>query len=447
MLLKLVRNACAHGTTSVSAPGRKSKYDCHDVLALSISRLEVVNSLLHCHNLSAFSEDGSRMKIPHFIPQFLMSSKHLYNTENPPQIMQDLYVNLYFSNYENSFSGILPEVVFQIVLDRLVISSEGQTSDKMLLALLNDINNECSLTRQEHTRFSRIHSNVHSGNNLHTGSALNLMIIEARLLCFALRVAYEIANDLPVPALQGGYSEMGKIVLQNIMTIPGTRWQEIFMLHVTDIAGEGKLCSLLSAKGSILYKLNWTEEWRGGLPMIGNSIEEELQEVELKLRKVEAEEQKKSQEMRLCPHCQQPFLLLANNCGQFICGHADTHIRPTNGALGCGNGFGLSQAQYYKVDQTILSPLQDAVADKRDKLQKYHAMSRVWHWMWLAELPFLSSTMSNNCNHFVPLSITVETIGNTSDIVRHLIDSRTITSTFQMLPQLIEVCYQCNIQL
>ena len=76
------------------------------------------------------------------------------------------------------------------------------------------------------------------------------------------------------------------------------------------------------------------------------------------------------------------------------------------------------------------------------KLQKHHTMSRVWEWMESAESLFLFSTMTSEHSHFVPSSIVVETIGEKSDVVRHLIESRAKTSAFQMLPQLIEVCFQ-----
>eukprot|EP00555_Chaetoceros_dichaeta_P011937 CAMPEP_0198254624 /NCGR_PEP_ID=MMETSP1447-20131203/4892_1 /TAXON_ID=420782 /ORGANISM="Chaetoceros dichaeta, Strain CCMP1751" /LENGTH=935 /DNA_ID=CAMNT_0043940735 /DNA_START=11 /DNA_END=2818 /DNA_ORIENTATION=+ len=170
-----------------------------------------------------------------------------------------------------------------------------------------------------------------------------------------------------------------------------------------------------------------------------NGIEEKLCTAEQELKEAEDEEKKKSQEMRLCPNCQQPFLVLQQNCGQFVCGHHGTHTTSTNGTHGCSHSFHLSQTHYYNVDENILGPLRNAVTNERQYLQQHNIMSRVWEWMQEAELPYLSSAITSNQNHFTPQSVTMTTIGKESKFFRHLAESRETVMPFQMLPQLIEL--------
>lgn len=150
---------------------------------------------------------------------------------------------------------------------------------------------------------------------------------------YLLQVSYELATGKQVSALSGTYSDLAISVLNQAMSIEETQWQEIFLKNITRIRGEGYTIELLRSS-EVLANLPWTAEWRNGIPTVRREIERSLTQVEERLRDAINEENRKAREFMLCPHCRQPFAILQQNCGEFICGRAYTHEIPTNRPLG-----------------------------------------------------------------------------------------------------------------
>ena len=437
LTLTLLRNACIYGAIGETMKSDNEPVRDRKATLLSTSRLAVVNNLLRCHDLSIFSEEGDRLSIPHFIPNFAQAN----HSGNPRECMprqQIPEIDTFFSDYTDKFpSRIVAEAVFQIILEDTIHKLVGKSSEQTLTIFLKSVEMESKLSRQEQTRLRRVQSN---GENInYVGSPLGILIVESYLVCFIFKISFELARGEPVTALEGVYADSGWSVLNCAMSTKNTRLQEIFMKNVIRLGGQGKLFDLLR-KGGLLNGLNWTKEWSGGLPEARGEIEVALDLAETELRDAMQEEERKTREMRLCPHCDQPFQILERNCGQFICGRAATDETPINGVNGCGGTFRDSQAPYYQRNETLLVPLRKAVAEARQNAQAYDEMSRFWNRLVQAKSPYLSSQLDGHIStSFYPVSIAVNTIGNDSEIFRHLVYSQAKIEHFLMLPDLIEL--------
>jgi len=175
-------------------------------------------------------------------------------------------------------------------------------------------------------------------------------------------------------------------------------------------------------------------------------LEESLRVAEEKLREATYEEERKAREFLLCPHCRQPFAILARNCGQFVCGRADTHI-DQNGH-GCGQAFNMNEAQPYSVNETILDPLQQDAEQAQEKMQEYNNLSHLWKTLHEGKLPLLVSSLDIYDKHsesFLPTSFANMTVGNKSELLRHLLASRKEIKYFTMLPDLIEFYHWAHV--
>ena len=267
---------------------------------------------------------------------------------------------------------------------------------------MKDTEKENFLKQERQIELQKIRNNspVNDHKISFVGSSLAILIIEARRLCFVLKVSHEIAHDIPVTALNGFHSKIGKTELNKAMSKVGMK--NIFMLNIMRQTGQSKLFSQLK-RGGVLYGLEWTREWSGGLPSARNDVIKKLAKAESELQAAVVEEEWKAREFRLCPHCKQPFIILERNCGQFVCGRASTDTTPINGPNGCGKGFQESNALYYKIDKMILGPLCEVVDRERQILEKYYKMSKVWDQLKSESLPILSSKL-NGKNHFAPIS-------------------------------------------
>ena len=434
-VVTLLRNACIYGEME------DKKFS--DVTCLSPSRLAVINSHLSCPGLSIFATDGRRLNIPRFIPAFATrADDNLVDREDLASRMKPTSnIESFFLNNTKSFSSKLAiaEATFQIMLEDTLNRYSGKSSEQILLMFLKNLEMESSLTRQEQTRSRRIQTNGARSTNV--GTPIGILILESCLICYLFKVSHELAKERTVFALEGAYAEYAWSVLNCAMSARGSRLQEIFMLNIVRLGGQSKLRDLVR-KGGSLFGLKWTREWSGGLPEARGDIDEVVNKAEAELHETFQEEQRKAREMRLCPHCAQPFQILARNCGHFICGRADTHTTPMNGGgLGCGQAFRDSEARYYIQDDALLARLQQNVYNAHIQAHTHNEMSMVWEELDRAELPYLSSRLGGDSSikSFYPLSVALEAIGNDFDSIRHLVYSREKVNSFLMLPDLIEL--------
>lgn len=435
LTLTLLRNACIQEATEELKVEFGQPDSIRNPALLSTSTLELANRFMECDDISNFSEEGVRLNVPHFIPSFILAGHN--ESDNIP-IQQVSTIGSFFANYVDTFPNRpLCDAVFQIILQDIIQTLEDISSEQVLRIFLERVELESSLNRQEQTRLRRLQSN--GEHNDFVGSPVGILIVEAYLICFIYKVSYEFGMGESVSALDGVYSELGWSVLESAMLTTNTRFQEMFMMNIVRLGGQGKLFSMLR-KGGPLHELKWTTEWSGGLPEARGEIEDALVRAEMELRDATQEEQRKMTEMRLCPHCDQPFEVLQRNCGQFVCGRADSHTTPTNGPNGCGTTFNDSQAPYYQRNEKLLQSLRKAVTDARENAQAYEKMSTKWDQLKMSKLPLLSSHLAaDKSTSFCPVSITTSAIGSDSNIIRHLIHNRTKVEQFLMLPDLIEL--------
>jgi hypothetical protein len=69
----------------------------------------------------------------------------------------------------------------------------------------------------------------------------------------------------------------------------------------------------------------------------------------------------------------------------------------------------------------------------------------MWENLGVIKLPYLSSQLDGDNNHFYPLSIAIKSVGSKSDTVRHIILSQKDIESFLLIPDLIELyCWMQN---
>lgn len=436
LCLVLLRNACYYSAQTMKTMGNLEPLD------LSFPKLMSLCSNLNCEGISNFSQDGVRVNIPRYIPPWLVRSLPSPRTASQPTDGNKILA-AFFSNYRDSFSGNFVDIMFDIILAELAEGLNGnETSEQLYLILWREIEIEMTLTRNDQSRLSRVRSHALYNSNddiSFIGSSLSALIVEARLVFYLLKVSYELATGKQVSALSGTYSDLAISVLNQAMSIDETQWQEIFLKNIIRIRGEGYLIELLRSS-DVLTNLPWTAKWRNGLPTVRREIESSLTQVEERLRDAINEENRKAREFFLCPHCSQSFAILQRNCGEFVCGRAYTDEIPTNGPLGCGQAFNINRALPYTIDNSVLDPLRKALEKERLKMRQYDNSSQLWERLREVKLPIMISSL-NKCDHqnsFIPTSFAVNTVGNNSELMRHLFQCQDDVKFFRMLPGLIE---------
>ena len=434
LVFVLIRNACCNrhcqnGFTSV----------------LSFQKLKVLTSHLECIGISNFSDvDGKRMNLPRYFPPWLskLSSNTPYLSVHSAT---HEIISKFFSENHGCIAGDTVEVVYDIVLAELTESLSGcESSEHLFIMLWKDLEIEMTLQQNEQSRLGRLRSHtVYESDDEHslTGSSLALIMIEVRLLFFVLMVSYEIAMETTVAALSGAYSDLAYSMINQAMCVEHLCLQEIFFQNIIRIRGEGFLYFLFKSNTLFMNdRMYWTSKWREGCPLAQEEIEGSLRKAEEDLRDATNEENKKARDFLLCPRCRQPFGILAQNCGQFVCGRADTHITPQNGPMGCGGQFSFNQALPYNIDHVSLDLLREDVERKRQQMDRFSNSSQLWHGLETTTLPLLVSSLSKSEEEqtFLPTSFAVNIVGNASNLIRHLVRDRTKINQFVMLPDLIE---------
>ena len=446
LFVMLLQNACSAKTRREGDPLQKT----HPTLGLLLHPLQLICSGVCCESLMEFSTTGKRSKIPHYVPIWLRGEEGI-KAEEDEHLEYDA-VALFFSHYQHSYSCDLADAMFDIVLNKTIVSAENTTSEEILRSLLHDIETECYLDHQDMIKLSEARSSSSGDCGSLFGSTLNAMLIDAKVLCFVSKVAYELAISSEATALYGTNAEKGHAVLGKIMTTGGSKWQEYLFSSIIRIRGEGQLISLLSDEGAL--HVYWARPWLQGLPSARHGCEASLQKAEDELNKAFSEEDKKTREYRHCPNpdCARLFGVDNKGCGRFICGR-DAHTTneaPTIGGqgvkdtYGCGVEFDIQHATPYSPNKTILNPLKKVVEEETCRLQENRKYSPLWNGLTEFNVPPLICRIENvvSLPPLLPTSFFLKALSDDSssnELLQCLVKERENFKHFQMLPTFIEV--------
>lgn len=439
-LESLIRNFCIHGTYFDKK--YLHEFDSHPLLNLSMKRINTLNQIIACENLSSFDTNGVRDRLPKFVPSFLRQVNQTDGYGINEQESCLTFLDKYFFSHGNDFHSSLQlaDAIFQVVLERLVEMYSSSSSEAILLDFLKDLEIESNLTREDQIRTRRLNSFSEMNPSL-VGSALTVLLYEAKIAVFIFRVSHDFACGIEMPIYSGTYSSEAKEILERIMTLNQTDWQLLFMKNIERCSGRGKLISLLKTNVGVLSKMHWTREWSGGLPSSREIIERDIRSAELELMGVENEELRKENVVRLCPYCANPFEVSQRNCGQYICGRANFHTTPQNGPLGCGQKFNEVVAPYYTRDDKLIARLRANVEEEKRKLHRYTEMNQRWLELDSYQIPCLITELYSDRMQslFVPSSIACNSIGDEFIEVKHVIHNMDNIKNFNSIPDMIEV--------
>lgn len=419
------------------------------VLGLSISSLELATSEVTCDNLHMFPEGSEqRIAVPHFVPSWLLSAEEQPLTDGPNYSCDDDSIRSFFNEYSHSYPGYLSEVLFGIILGQALQQAEHESSEQTLMALLQDITNECMLKRSDAVRSQRLRSYSGEGTGNLIGTAIGAMIANARLVAYVAKVAHEFATTSSCTVLNGPYSVLASEVLEATMSQSGCLWQEYFLHTVVRVRGEGNLLILLG-NGGPLQRFDWCQPWVEGLPSNVSGRERELKDAEDALAEAVQEEDRKSHQLRHCPHCTSLFSVLEHNCGQFVCGR-DAHGDIGAGRVyGCGGGFALNESRPYSPDETILAPMRRNLAEKQREMEACNAHASRFDRVRAMEVPIMLFNMGNSegGETLAPVCNLLDALEKASDsnlpswanVFRILTRESAKLSRYRLLPDLIEV--------
>ena len=235
------------------------------------------------------------------------------------------------------------------------------------------------------------------------------------------------------------YTKIVWDIVDRAMMHQTTFFQFLFMKNIERVGGLSKVKELVH-QGGRLHNRIWAMHWYGGLAELTSALEGDLRVAELNLRRAEREEQEKSRDIRLCPHCNRQFLIDQENCGQFICGRHDTHITPRNNNHGCGFQFTSHQAAFYQIDQERLQRLRETFECCNQKFKEHSTMNQLWDCLNKTSLPYVLSKLdlSTETDCFYPISVANTNACIRSHRLRHLLLTKSYFHSFACLPDLVE---------
>ena len=400
---------------------------------MSTAALSLMNSEL-CTTFEIMSEffgDGnSRVHVPHFIPAWLSGT-------TTAQSVSHRELDIFFTDYHHNYGTCrLTAAVFEMILQNTIQKALFLSSEDLFLQLQIDMEIETNLTRKDYVRFQRLRNLQDTSMSL-TGTYLSAMCIDAQLLCFVAKVAWEFATQ--GMSLTGIYRNECISTFEKVMAIPGCNWSEFFFSSIMNIRGEGTLMSLL-ADGGPLRSLKFCEAYILGTYPPRFEIEKILRDAERALAEAEEEEERKAKEFRLCPNCSQPFIIAELNCGQFTCGQ---HFHNGHGNNGCGKSFNVNIAGYYKLNQALLAPFLDGVASARDNFIALRRSGELWDAARNFDIPILvvQSIADTGGRSFLPsfFALNSDTFSGSNLLIRQLLEGPEISMQISLLPDLIEL--------
>jgi hypothetical protein len=415
------------------------------ILGFSNQAVDIISESVFCQRQRESSMEGGQKCGPHCVPRWLQAAPNLSREHEPDsRNVEALLYPGFFSTYIHSFDDdFLSSLIFDLVLCILLRKTCTMSSSEVLVLLLRDVEAEIGLAADE----DRLNSAVFS--------PLAAMVADARVICFVAKVAQELAQQPEAAALSGHGSELGMTLLNQIMAIQSVRFRELlFALIVHHGGGESSLAALLRYGGQ-LHGVSWCRSLQNGIPSSRGSFEAALSTAQSTLREAEAEEQRKSREVRICPHCGEHFMVDARNCGSFVCGrdaHGVDNGMPAVGGravaqtYGCGRAFPLDEAGHYRVDDTHLRRLRADVAGKAADFRSFEASESNWNEMLAFEVPTLLFSIRQDQVGVAPVPAAFiapenNLLDHQSRLLQCLLDGRRFVDqqVLSILPDLIEV--------
>ncbi|CAB9513447.1 protein ligase RNF213 [Seminavis robusta] len=425
--MALLHKACSAGAT-----------DNDLLLGWSKQTLKIVNNAVPCQRLREFSSSGVRTCVPHFVPEWLQSASTIDGEESVQTL--SVYPE-FFADYEHSFDdGAFPNAMYQLLLCMMLGQSGPMSSLDLLILLLKDIEAEAGVDSTLDTTGDQYDSLA--------GSPLGAMIADCRILCFLTKVAQELAQHGEASALSGP-DEIGMTVLGQIMSLESIKFKDFFFSVMSHHGGESSVAASLR-QGGQLHGQPWCRSLQNGVPSERGRVETELATAQRNLNEMEQEEQRKANEIRLCPHCGAQFMVDAVECGTMRCGQ-DAHRdngRPlvggniVNGGYGCGRQFPLDQAGRYQFDDEAIRQLRQEVSIKAAQFRGFTGANEKWNAMISFEVPKLRFVLrrEKEDSHLLTAAVFDET--DVSDyqscLLQILMDGSGFSAEISILPDLIE---------
>jgi len=413
-------------------------------LGLDHNMLNYLNSLLAYEGMSQF---GTTTGLCRYLPSWLTSSFDIgLTTSAAPN--RDNVCRFLLEHQSIVLEGFLPEALFEVLLVRAASDAKGKSSQTLLINVLDQIERLCAST--DTSNFSESQNNESS--NTSGGASVQVMIIEARLICFICKVAYEVSilSDFSI----FNYDE-ASTVLDSLMEDSRRSWAHLFFSTIIRLHGQSKLFDLLRGP---LNRVGWCKVWVESLPSVKAELIAALREAESKLSESEQDEARKAREFYKCPFCGGLFGIDLMNCGTFVCGR-NTHRdggRPVIGSeivadiYGCGNTFGLSDAHRYTPDENVLEPLRSELRQVQMKISAFEEKSIQWEALDAFEQPpsiFQIDRLAGTHSLLPAISVldevdnsnNVSCQGGSDNAVLHvLVQGRSFLSFICYLPEFIE---------
>jgi hypothetical protein len=381
----------------------------------------------------------------HFVPDWIAVGE-----EKISQVIgENNEVAAYFSNYHPVKFSPMTSVMFEAILNILLYKEMHSSSEEILLKLTRDMKAEFHIDFNESdsipAAFTKAFEIISS-----MGFMTFAMNVDARLVCYVAKVSWELAMDAKAAALCGAHGEMGHYVLELVMSLDGYKWQEFFFNNIIRLKGVGNLLTLLGVGGA-LHNVSWCQKWVLASPTLKTGAEQSLKKSEDDLAEALREEEKKRQDLRLCPNCRGEFSVHNMGCGQFVCGqNAHGMIGTSKERYGCGTSFNINVARYYEINEELLSRLRKKVDEERAHLRECKNATDLLERAEKFKVPIMLHVFEDDIDHasFVPCSVistsivqhkstTEENVLNT--IIKSLFEERRNADLYSYLPDFIEV--------
>ncbi len=376
-----------------------------------------------------FSNEGETWSVSHYTPEWLQRSNQLR-----AQCLD-------LADCTPHVKCELSRVVFDVMLRSCLEQTKSLTSDTILLLLLADVEPEAGFSWKGRTRLASVHATAESWESF-KGTPMASIGVAARLICFVAKVAHDLASTGQSVALSGIYFEATSRLFEGLMSNNCLHWDDFFFGTILRIRGEGTLAELLKHDGA-LGSFEWCREWANGAPALVHCVENQLAAAERDLAEATAEEERKVQEFRLCPHCAQEFAIGARNCGVFVCGR-DYHSQIQ--AFGCGQQFQVDTAPRYVSNDQYLTPLRERIQEERARLQTNLEGAALWKRAREFTTPVLDffALKTTTLEPLLPTAYIIPPHEPPKDdtnlsLFRLLERSSSLLSKLKVLPDLIEV--------
>lgn len=426
-----LKGQCAVGMLRSASRGVESLAFGYSAAALLQINEKLTTSVTN--NISQFSGDGARRCLPHFIPKWLRSDA--IPTSRTPAATQAFFVE-----YGHCFTGLLSNVVFDLLLSTFAAEAERMSSEQLFLLLLSEMDSELSLDRLTFTQMARLRAV--GTTETFRGTPLASIALSARLVTLIAKLAHEIAVCMNAPLFSGVYSCDTLPFIEELMMQDGAAWQDFFFGSILRLRGEGSLATALTGP---LANLTWCRAWAEGVPTSSDGAAETLRVAEMELAEAIAEENRKANEWRHCPNCRETFIVAQLNCGSFVCGR-DYH--PQTGQqnlIGCGATFQINNAPLYIRDEAFIVRLQSRIAEKRAKLNRCQQGEALWERSRSLAVPHVTVLVTNEraAQSIFPYSLLLSSnVDNDCyQLMRVLWDAANLSARLALLPDLIEVCH------